>query len=248
MEPRMALKDGFEYWLSEITSPKKMPHRPFYPFATSRRSTAVMYPLLDRTNTGQPLGVNDTTQAVTDLRNALLVKGSFPNHSIAKLGAATLALWCDLGIANSESSDEVARWASLIRLGVELGERFYVDAFQFWCRLTALAPSTYWFSDLYTLVMPVYLDQEDTNGYNPFRVLTAVNDGEIGSEPQWREWEQSNQGNNLGSGIAQLLHRVRESYRYPDCLAYCRGMEAYRIVQAEPESLHDVLKSWGMSQ
>jgi len=245
VNPRWALRDGFKHWLDEITSPSKIePGIRLYPFSTSRRNTAVMWPLLVQTESGQSLSVNDATQAVTDLRAADLVSGRHPGQTLTEFGAAVLALWRNLGMDNDSTDDEVARCAALVRVAVERGVHRYVDAYRFWCMLTELAAAEYWFTDIYTLCMPAFLDQQDTRGYNPFRVITALNDGGIGEAAEWREWAEVDTDKNFGAALTKLLDRVQQSHRVGGCRAFCRGMEAYRLAQNDPDSLPDTLRAW----
>lgn len=249
VNPRWALKDGFKHWLDAITSSSKVePGIRLYPFSTSRRSTAVMLPLLVQIDDGQPLSVNDATQAVTDLRGTGLVTGQYPDQTLTEFGVAVLALWRDLKIDNINTVDEVARCAALVRGGVEFGVRRYVDAYRFWCMLTESAPAEYWFTDIYTLCMPAFLDQPDTLGYNPFRVITALNDGGIGEAAEWRQWAADDTDEHFGAALTKLLDRVKASHRVGGCRAFCRGMEAYRLAQYDPESLQVTLRAWEMAE
>lgn len=249
MTPRLALKDGFEHWLEEITSGAKIRRGiDVYPFVTSMRSTAVMIPALIETSTGQPLSSNDPTQTVTDLRRAGLITGSHPGQSLTELGIAALDLWNQLGINNTDDADEIARCAALVRLGGKFGVLRYLDAFRFWCELVESAPVEYWLSDVYTLCLPTYLNQSDANGYNPYRVLIAANNGETGRENEWRSWAEDNAGNGLGANLAMLLDRVKASNRVGGCRAFCQGMEAYRLMHTDPEILPDTLRSWGLKE
>lgn len=208
-----------------------------------------MFPLLIQTEAGEPLVVNDATQAVRDLRGgADLVCGQYPNQTLTEFGKAVLALWRGLKIDNSSTADEVARCAALVRVGIEFGLPRYVDAYRFWCVLTESAPADYWLTDIYTLCMPAFLDQADTLGYNPFRVITALNDGGIGEAAEWRRWAADDTDEQFGAALTKLLDRVKASHRVGGCRAFCQGMEAYRLAQNDPESLPDTLRAWEMAE
>jgi len=246
MTPRLALRDGFKLWLDEVTGGTKIPiGRRLHPFATSTRSTARMVAPLDDVAAGRGVGAADPGQALADLTSAGLVERFAGTQALTDLGRVVLARWKELGIANTDNADEAARCAALVRAGVTNGVALYVGFHDFWRELVDLAPADYWFQDIYTLGLPCYLDQSDSNGFNPFYVLVAANRGHIGIGHEWREWADSDEV--VGPQLTKLLDRVKDSFRTGGFLAFCRGMEAYRLATTDPELLPGVLKEWGIA-
>jgi len=246
MTPRLALSDGFKLWLDEVAGGAKVRRgHQMYPFATSLRSTARMVPFVKQVAVGPDLETGDSVQVVADLNFAGLATGQYPDHALTEVGMATLSRWRELEIDNTDEIDEVARCAVLVGQGLTAGTGRYVDAYELWCRLVQLQPADYWFTDIYTLCLPMFLDQENAQGYNPFKVLTVVNKGEIGAIDDWRDWAENDA--TVGALLTKLLDRTKESFRVGGCRAFCRGMEARRLATEDPDQLPIALAAWGIS-
>lgn len=243
VDPRHALRDGFSQWLEELVGSGIRPSRRLDPFSSSMRNIGRTIPWLSDIAQVQAPTAGDQTQAVTDLRSARLVEGSFPSQTLSALGRATLGKWQELGIDRVDPSLEIAQCAALLSEGVRLASPLYTDMMAFWRELVSLRAEDYWTRDLYTLHMPSYLDQADSHGYNPFRVLLVSPDMDIGNEAEWGAWaETSWEG---AARLKQLLTKVK-SERPGGRLTFCRAMEAHRLSEEDPEALREALTSWGV--
>lgn len=251
MLPSHALRDGFSLWLEEVLGGPRVrygPH-PLEPFATSCRNTLRFAPWLAEVEAGRAVSAADEVQAIGDMRNVGVVSSSLPNPVATEMGRRVLDRWKALGVLSVETETaEIARCAALYRTALRFGDHAirqqYCGYMESWCRLVALRSADYWTQDLHHLYMPLFLDQYDKRGFNPFQLFVTLTDGDIGSVDLWRSWAlEPWEGHNH---LARLLKKV-DSFRPGGTRAFVRALEACRVVDTAPKKFPALFTDWGIS-
>lgn len=245
MDPQEALEGGFSQWLNDVAGGRyvKQAHQ-LDPYTTSWRISGQGVPWLKAIETGSQPQTADPGQNVRDLRSAGLVEGGGNvQPTLTSLGAATLTAWRHLGVDNSDTRDEVARAATIVRCALDLGETLYVRMFEFWCELLGLRPAADWFGDIPGLYLASYLNYTSPSGYNPYRVLVALDHDFAGALPSWSTWAQSAGDPHL----TRLVKAVTDfSNRPGGRRTFCQGMEAVRLTRSGVDDLPGLIADWGL--
>lgn len=246
MTPGEVFQTGFSPWVKWAYPLKGRVQQgaPLDPFATSLRTTKMM---VDRINeivsTGSIQSGSRPSQAMTDMgiHGAGLAAGTAANAKLTPFGADVLEEWTRLGIAVGDAENEIARCGVLIRLGIEQGMDTYTGLFRNWNCLVRIKPAEYWLQDVWHLFLPSYLDKTDKSGYNGFRVITAVNDGDVGDRQAWDAMAQADA--DLRPYLEILIGRV-SSGRYGQRASICRAMELYRMRQLGNGRVPEQIRAW----
>lgn len=248
MLPSNALQEGFSLWLEEVAGAKKVRYgrRRLDPFATSCRNTRFA-PWLEQVAQNQSVTASDPSQAAVDMTAIGVVTGSHPHLRMTAMGERVLARWSKLALVSSQGDiAEIARCAILYREGTRANDASvrarYQGFMQSYQRLVALQPHAYWAQDLHHLYMPMFLDQEDEQGFNPFKVLTVLCDGDIGPLEQWQEW--ANEDWKGHERLNRLLRRVA-SFRPGGTRAFVRALQTCLVADTAPKNFPHLLTSRG---
>lgn len=252
MLPSHALRDGFSLWLEDIVGSNRIKYGaasggPWLdPFATSCRNTARFAPWLAQVAKGQQISASDPAQAVSDM-GAIGVVTGYPTPSTTPMGERVLERWSELSlVASKDDIAEIARCAILYREGLRADDeairKRYDGYMRSYRRLVRLRPHAYWTQDLHHLYMPMFLDQEDERGYNPFEVLIVLCGGDIGPLDQWQAWATT--GWDGHERLARLLQKVA-SFRPGGTRSFVRALETCLVADTRPKDFPHLLTAWG---
>lgn len=252
MHPKVALSEGFGLWLDERSG---VAARPMDPYGTSLRNTyrTVAWMQAVRQGLDIPKDTDRTKdQAVTDMKSlASLVSGSRRQQNLAltPLGDLVLDAWESSGALDDYHEHEVARCILLIRLVMQHGDSGYRDHYRVlygnWLDLRSVQPAEYWWSDVYRMMLPCYLDWPDSRGYNPFRTLLAATGGTVGAGDEWAEWGKSEKAAGR-DGLQRLLDKVRHDHRPGGSRNFRRALELICVSHTTPSRLPSVLEEWSL--
>lgn len=253
MHPKVALSEGFGLWLDERTG---VAARPMDPYGTSLRNTYRTIPWLQAVRQGLDIPLDtgrSKDQALTDMqRLASLVSGSRRQQNVAltQVGALVLEAWESAGVVDDSHEHEIARCVLLIRLVMQHGDPAdrddYCVRYRNWLDLRTVQPAEYWWSDIYRMMLPCYLDWSDSRGYNPFRTLLAATGGAIGAGDEWTEWGRSEKAAGR-DGLQRLLDKVRQDHRPGGSRNFRRALELICVSHTTPSRLPSVLEEWSLS-
>jgi len=255
MHPYRALRDGFSLWLKE--QDKFRPHSRMDPYATSLRNTKTMVPWLTEIRESGNLdsgSTRRTDQALVDMRAIHLIKRD--QVTLTELGSTVLEKWqhYSFDIDTENSQNEIGRASVLVfealRSSDSDARNYYEQYYRRWCNLirytpTAERPSDYWFADLVRLLLPSYLDHEDSRGFNPFLALVTVNRGHIGETSQWQEWADNPEWEE-SDDVSRLLKSIIDNNRRGGAKTFRQGLEINRIANNRPAELPELLDDWGI--
>lgn len=249
MLPSHALRDGFSLWLEEVVGSKKVRYGGLWldPFATSCRSTSRFAPWLVEVAQNQPVSAPDPVQALADMGAIGVVTGSHSDPTLTAMGDRVLDRWSELTLVSAKDDvAEIARCTILYREGARAVDEpvraRYLRFMQSYRRLVALQPHAYWAQDLHHLYMPMFLDQRDERGFNPFEVLILLCGGDVGPVEQWEGWAREDwEGHER---LARLLQKVA-SFRPGGTRAFVRALETCLVADTRPEDFPHLLTSWG---
>lgn len=252
MHPKVALSEGFGLWLDERSG---VAARPMDPYGTSLRNTYRTIPWLQAVRKGLDIPFDtdrSKDQAVSDMKSlANLVSGSRGQHNVAltQMGDLVLNAWESSGAVEDSHEHEIARCILLIRLVMQHGDPadrdYYGWLYQNWLDLRTVQPAEYWWSDVYRLMLPCYLDWPDSRGYNPFRTLLAATGGTFGEGDDWVEWGKSEKASGR-DGLQRLLDKVRGDHRPGGSRNFRRALELICVSHTAPSRLPDVLEEWSL--
>lgn len=252
MLPNEILTEGFSLWLDEFAG-RYRPVIPPDPFATSLRSTALVFDWLQRIDEGTPISDSPRRrqQGVTDMKVPMgLVSGARDDPRLTDFGKAVLARWRDLGLEQSSHAHEIARCAALIHAGLDWDDPMirnkYWPKYASWERLAQLPSPSYWLQeDLHRLFLPYFLANDDSRGYNPFSIFVALSGGRIGETTDWFAWASATWDG--ASNLKDMLEHIKSTYRVGGSLNFRRGLEAVRAVRHNDQSFPRLLDEWGIS-
>lgn len=251
MHPKVALSEGFGLWLDERTG---VAARPMDPYGTSLRNTyrTVAWMQAIRQGFDIPLDRDRAkNQAVTDMKSlASLVSGSRGQQNVAltQEGDLVLDAWESAGALDDTHEHEIARCILLIRLIMQQGSAadrdYYRMLYRNWLDLRAVQPAEYWWDDLRRMMLPCYLDWEDSRGYNPFKTLLAATGGSFGAGEEWVEWGNSEKAAGR-DGLQRILDKVNE-HRIGGSRNFRRALEVICVAHTAPSRLPSVLEEWSL--
>ena len=252
MHPKVALSEGFMMWLDERSG---VAARPMDPYGTSLRNTHRAVAWMQAVRQGLDIPGNTDRmkdQAVSDMGSlASLVSGSRKqqNVSLTQFGALVLDAWESAGVEDGSEEHEIARCILLIRLVMRdgyLADRdFYRVLYRNWLDLRSVQPGEYWWTDIYRMMLPCYLDWPDSRGYNPFRTLLAATGGTFGTKDEWLEWGRSEAAAGR-DGLPRLLEKVRNDHRVGGSRNFRRALELIHVSHTTPSRLSGTVEAWSL--
>jgi hypothetical protein len=214
------------------------------PYRTSFRNSGRATPWLIAIEAGNQPATGDPGQNISDLRGAGLVGAAGSPPPLSALGQRVLDDWRKHSVADSDDRHEIARAALLVRAGIELGVALYTDALAFWRELVEFRAAKEWFQDVPGLYLASYLNASDAAGFNPYRVLRALDHQfDTGLDP-WNAWALAV---DAPTGLDKFMSAVTQSAARPGGRrAFCQAMEAVRLVQQNVQDLPDEIATWGV--
>lgn len=252
MHPKVALSEGFSLWLDERSG---VAARPMDPYGTSLRNTYRTISWLRAVKQGIDIpapSARSKNQALSDMSAlASLVVGSRGRRNVVltSVGELVLDAWDSHGAVQDSDEHEVARCLLLIRTVMRHGEMadrdWYRVLYRNWLELRKVQPAEYWWSDLPRMMLPCYLDWEDSRGYNPFKTLLAATGGTIGDGDDWAEWAKSEKAEGR-DGLQRLLDKVKNDHRPRGSRNFRRAMELIYLCHSKPSNLPNVLEDWSL--
>jgi hypothetical protein len=172
--------------------------------------------------------------STADLAAAGLAEKTGTNTYITALGSAVLERWEQLGVADDLSEHELVRNVVLADEGLRRGIALYTRARVFWAELAELRAAEDWFDKPFALYMASYLNwEDDTTGYNPWRVLRAANADPLTPDlAGWQAWGAAHGVTPAGwpRTRAEKFVSTVEGYatRYVGRVSFCMALEARR--------------------
>lgn len=249
MRPDYVLRNGFSLWLDEKQQAGFRPVARMDPYGSSLRKNIRIVTWLRETRDGLPLTApSDRTrgQAVIDMGAMGLTKGSWPGQQVTTLGTVVLNGWEALGVTGDNVPDEITRNIVLLQAVAKMDDddtrTYYGQMSDRWQRLVAMQPADYWLEDLTRMMLPCYLDQTDSRGYNPFLAFVGVNGGDVGNTAEWEAWSEAQWSGQ--QALDALLRYISDNHRPGGSGAFRRAMEAIRVVSTAPRTLPALLDHW----
>lgn len=244
MNPQTLFHSGFPHWLDEVigSGTGAVPQgQVLDPFRSSLRNCGRATPWLIQVRDGNPLMVNDPTQAVGDMKAAGWVDRNGTDVVLTTLGTTLLDRWASLGVLDTDERSEAVRSAALIRVALELELADYQAMYAFWEQLVSYSSAKSWWTDHWSMFLPSYLNQADSAGFNPLSALVGATGG-VGSKADW-ETLQADTTFPATVPLERMLSRVQSS-RPGGRKSFLQGMEAYRLATREPHAFNRSIMGW----